>query len=102
MVQPGRASRLEAPHGHDLGNLVMGRLGKAIEALFTRHKFVRRVIVLWALWLITVVVLRFVELATSIDTATVTGVGTIVGILSTVLGFYIKSRELDSSDPDGD
>lgn len=78
------------------------RFGQAIECLFEDHKFVRRFIVGWSLWLITTVVLRFVELMTAVDTATVTGVGTIVGILSTVLAFYIKSRELDATDPDGD
>jgi len=77
-------------------------LGDAIECLFEEHKLVRRVMAGWAIWLITVVVLKFVELMTNIDTATVTGVGTIVGILSTVLAFYIKSRELDAQDPDGD
>lgn len=70
-------------------------LGAFTEALFETHKLVRRVLVGWSLWLITLVILKFVSLMTAIDTATVSGVGTIVGILSTVLVFYIRSRELD-------
>ena len=74
-------------------------LGEYTESLFEDHKLVRRVLVGWAIWLITLVVLRFVEIMTQLDTATVSGVGTIVGILSTVLVFYIRSRELDASKP---
>ena len=73
-----------------------------IDRLFNQHKLVRRVVVAWALWLITLVVLRFVSLMSTIDTATVSGVGTIVGILTTVLAFYIKSRQLDSTHPDSE
>jgi len=73
-----------------------------IDRLFNQHKLVRRVVVAWALWLITLVVLRFVSLMSTIDTATVSGVGTIVGILTTVLAFYIKSRQLDATHPDSE
>lgn len=78
------------------------KFGRAVESIFERHKFVRRIIVCWAIWLITVVVLKFTSVMTQLDTATVAGVGSIVGILATVLAFYIKSRELDATDPDGD
>ena len=73
------------------------KLGQFIETLFEDHKLVRRLTVLWALVLITLVTLKFVSLMTAIDTATVSGVVAIIGILATVLNFYIRSRELDKS-----
>ena len=78
----------------------MKGFGAWVETLFEDHKLVRRVLVAWAVWLITLVILKFVSLMTTIDTATVSGVGTIVGILSTVLVFYIRSRELDNVESD--
>lgn len=73
------------------------KLGALVEALFEDHKLVRRVLVFWAVWLISMVILRYVDLMTTLDTATVAGVSTIVGILATVLAFYIRSRELDKT-----
>lgn len=70
-------------------------IGRATEAAFEDHKLVRRVLVIWAVWLITVVVLKATEYITTIDAATAGMVSTIVGILATVTAFYIKSRELD-------
>jgi hypothetical protein len=78
----------------------MTKLGKWIEALFEEHKLVRRVLVIWALWLITVVVLDATAKITSIDTASAAMVGSIVGILATVTAFYIKSRQIDDRDTD--
>lgn len=71
-----------------------------IEALFEKHKLVRRILVIWAICLITYVVLRATEVITTIDTATAAMVSTIVGILATVTAFYIRSRELDSKNDD--
>jgi hypothetical protein len=70
-------------------------VGKTIEAAFEQHKLVRRALVIWALWLITVVVLKATEHITTIDTPTAAMISTIVGILATVTAFYIKSRQLD-------
>jgi hypothetical protein len=70
-------------------------VGAFFESLFEDHALVRRVLVVWACWLISVLVLKFISLMTTIDTATVTGVATIVGILSTVLVFYVRARELE-------
>lgn len=70
----------------------------AISVLFTRYKFARRVMLFWAMWLITVVVLRTTdpEIITALGGAAAVGiVGPVVGILATVLGFYAKSRERD-------
>ena len=67
-----------------------------IDRLFNQHALVRRVLVIWAIWLITKFALRIIDLMTVIDTATASVVATFVGILSTVLLFYINSRKLDA------
>ena len=71
------------------------RIGRWVECLFEEHKFVRRLLVLWAVWLITLLVLKLISLMTAIDMATGAVVTSIIGILATVLAFYIRSRELD-------
>lgn len=76
------------------------KMAELIEALFEKHKLVRRVLVIWAVCLITYVVLRATEAITTIDTATAAMVSTIVGILATVTAFYIRSRELDAKRDD--
>ena len=73
-----------------------------IDRLFQKYQFMRRAIVLWAMWLITVVALRATN---DMSTATASGaaiVGSVVGILTVAIGMYIKSRELDATDSDGD
>ena len=71
------------------------KFGDWAEDLFETHKFVRRVIVIWAMVIISLLVWKYISLMTVIDTATVSGVTVIIGILSTVLAFYIRNRELD-------
>ena len=71
------------------------KFGKWVEALFEEHKLVRRILVFWAIWLITYVVLTATSKITTIDTASAAMVSTIVGLLATVTAFYIRSRELD-------
>ena len=71
-------------------------LGEFTEELFEHHKLVRRVLVFWALYEIHLTLLKYRELMIVLDTPTVAGITTIVGILSTVTVFYIRSRELDS------
>jgi hypothetical protein len=78
----------------------MNKFWEFIETLFEDHKLVRRVLVIWAIWLITTVVLTVTDKITTIDTPTAAMVSTIVGILATVTAFYIKSRELDDDSDD--
>lgn len=66
-----------------------------IERLFEEHKFVRRILVLWAIALITFVVISMSGKIDTVDAAAASFGATVVGILATVIGFYIKSRELD-------
>lgn len=73
----------------------MSRFWLFVESLFEEHKLVRRSLVVWALWMITTIIFKFESLMVELNTATVSGVATIIGILATVTGFYIKSRELD-------
>ena len=77
-------------------------IGGWIECWFEEHKLVRRLLVIWSIYLITLLVLKFIDIMTVIDTATVSGIVAVIGILSSVLAFYVRSRELDSIDPDGD
>ena len=68
----------------------------AVTTLFEEHKLARRFALFWAMWLITVVVLRATQpelLATLGGTAAVGIIGPVIGILATVIGFYVKSRE---------
>jgi hypothetical protein len=68
---------------------------RACDKLFNEHKLARRLLLLWACWLITVVVLRATDLAV-IDKITgpaatiVTGV---IGILTIVISLYQWSRQ---------
>lgn len=71
-------------------------LGTFINRLFNEYRFVRRVLVVWALVMITLLIFKLLDIMTVIDTPTAAVVGTIVGILATVTTFYIKSRELDA------
>lgn len=71
------------------------KLGHVVDDAFEKYKLVRRLLVLWAVWLITIVVFRVMDTVTALDGPTVTLVGTIIGILATVTAFYIKSREID-------
>lgn len=64
-----------------------------IETLFNRHKLVRRLLLLWAVCLISFVVVAFVAKMGSIQTADATVIVAVIGILATVLGLYQWSRE---------
>ena len=75
-------------------------MGKWINDLFNKHMFVRRALVIWALVMISLIVFKVLDLMTTIDAATASVVSVIVGILATVTGFYIKSRELDNTHHD--
>lgn len=68
-----------------------------ISDLFEKYKFIRRAVVLWACWLITIVVLRVTEpdIIPLINSAVVAIVTGVIGILATAIGFYQWSRNKD-------
>lgn len=68
-------------------------MGDWIDRLFNQYKFVRRIIVLWAMWLITLVVLRAISDLGAVTASVAAMVGSVIGILSVVLGFYFQNRK---------
>lgn len=70
-----------------------------VADLFERHKLVRRLALVWACWLITVVVLRVTEAETIIGltAAGATVVTAVIGILATVIAFYQSHRHSEDS-----
>jgi predicted metal-binding membrane protein len=70
----------------------MSKIGKWIDRLFNQHKFVRRGLVLWAIFLITLVTLAVFEDVTKITPAVVSALGAITALLTVVLGLYQWSR----------
>lgn len=75
---------------------LMGRLGN----LFEVHKLVRRLTLVWAAWLITVVVLRVTqpEVLANISGPVATVVTAVIGLLATVIAFYQWSRQQDKKE----
>lgn len=71
-------------------------IGSFINDLFNKYMIVRRLLVAWALFLITAVVFKMLSIMTTLDTPTAAAISTVVGILATVTGFYLRSRELDA------
>lgn len=76
----------------------MQRLSEKLDCLFNRQRFVRRLVLAWSCWLITIVVLRVTEpdIITHISAAGATVVTAVIGILTTVIGFYQWSRQQES------
>lgn len=70
-----------------------------IENFFNKHKGARRSLLFWAMWLISVVVLRATEpeVITNISAPGGTVVAAVIGLLATVLGFYQWSRSRDDN-----
>lgn len=66
-----------------------------LERLFNKHKLVRRLLLAWAVWLITTVVLAFIDHMGSIQTADATVIVAVIGILTTVLALYQHTRAKD-------
>lgn len=69
-----------------------------IGDLFNKHKLVRRFALIWACWLITVVVLRVTEPVVIMSlggAAAGTIVVSVIGILATVIGLYQHHRSKD-------
>ena len=73
----------------------MKKFGDYIECLFEEHKFVRRLLVLWAVVMITFILAVVFKDVTLITASVAAAVSTVVGILSVVINFYLRSRELD-------
>ena len=59
------------------------------------NKLFRRLSLVWAMTLITAIVLLTWLRTPDIGTGTVTALATVVGILATVIGFYHKNRARD-------
>lgn len=78
------------------------KFGKWVECLFEEHKLVRRLLVFWAVTLISWVILRVIPIVNEINAASASMISAIIGILATVTGFYIRSRELDDKNERAD
>lgn len=80
----------------------MGRLSAAIAALFEKHKFVRRALLAWVVWLITSITLHPPEYLTSISEAGRDVILGVVGLLTVVIGFYQWHRKQEDQSQRGD
>lgn len=71
-----------------------------LAVLFEDHKLARRMMLFWVIWICSVVVLRatrpevLVQLGGTAAGIIVTGV---LGLLGTVITFYLKSREREDA-----
>jgi uncharacterized membrane protein len=74
----------------------LGVLGRVLDALFEKHKFVRRTLVFWSVALITWATLQMFTDITLINEASATAYTVLVGVLGVVLGFYQWMREKDN------
>lgn len=74
-------------------------LWAAISTLFEEHKLARRIMLFWAMWIITVMAYRRSDpkLMASGNGMTPEEFITIVGLLSIVIGFYQWSRSKDEA-----
>lgn len=68
-----------------------------LARLFEEHKFVRRTILVWACWLITLAVMRATEpeVLPILSGPAATVVVAVIGILATVITFYMWSRNAE-------
>jgi len=69
-----------------------------IDRLFNEHKLVRRGLVIWAVWIITWVVVTVFKQLSLITAPVATFGGVVIGMLATVLAFYQWSRDKDDED----
>lgn len=70
-------------------------LGDWIDRLFNKHKAVRRGLVVWAVWLITVVTLLVFSDLDKLTAPVATALATITALLTVVVGLYQWSRNKD-------
>lgn len=74
-----------------------------LDALVERHKAIRRFLVLWAVWLITVVTNEIVIVVSSMDEITPSVASFYLGVtalLTAVIGFYQFMRGKDDDKHD--
>lgn len=70
-------------------------IAAAADALANRHKAFRRLVLIWAIGLITWTVHEVFTRAPAVGAGTATALGAVIGVLATVVGFYQWSRERD-------
>lgn len=63
--------------------------------LLEKHKLVRRVLLVWACWLISYTVINFFEHYEDTSSVNATVITAIIGILTVVIGFYQSHRRDD-------
>ena len=68
-----------------------------LDSFFERHKGARRLLLLWAMVLITYATHAMFSDVTQITGPSVTAYATVTGLLSAVVGFYQWSRARDES-----
>jgi len=71
-----------------------------IKDLVERHKLVRRLLLAWAIGIITYASIRTYEQLELITTQVVSLYGLTLGILSTVIGVYFKDRYKEDTQGD--
>lgn len=71
-----------------------------VDRLFNSHKLMRRLMVVWACWLISLVVMRVTtpEVLDKISAPVASIVAGVIGILTTVIGLYQWSRKMEEKD----
>lgn len=69
-----------------------------VDRLFNKHRLVRRVIILWALWIITKVIFTALDNWTTMTSTTNAFVAIVVGLLATAIAFYRWSRSNEDSE----
>lgn len=72
--------------------IVLKAIGAGLDALFNRHRLVRRLTLLWAVLLITWAVWYVFTKQPDIKEGTAAALATVVGILTVVIGFYQWDR----------
>ena len=73
-----------------------------MDRLFNKHKLVRRLLVVWAICLITWVTVRVFSDLTLITSAVNAALGMITAILTTVIAHYQWSRGRDNAGMDNE
>jgi uncharacterized membrane protein HdeD (DUF308 family) len=74
-------------------------MSNPIANFFNKHKGARRLTLVWACWLISVVVLRVTqpEVLDKISAPVASVVAGVIGILATVIAFYQTSRHKEEN-----
>lgn len=72
----------------------------ALDRFFNQHKGMRRLLLVWVCWLITVVVLRVtdIEALPHVTAPVATVVTAVLGLLTVVIGLYQTTRAKEDRD----